>query len=243
MRCSPSPDEENGKTVVTNWYTTCGGCGKTVLVVDTKRTHDGCKVKNSQVERITALWLEAAMRDDNETADQLYQQIEEIDNRPARMLDSALHYASWGWPVFPLKQNTKIPATRNGFKDATTDTTQIRQWWTENPQQNIGLPTGHHFDVIDIDIPHGYESYAQIEEEGLIPDVHGMVHTSSAGMHLYIPKTGDGNRAGIMPGIDYRGRGGYVVAPPSTLGERGRSWSWTLYPSPEIKGAINYDKA
>lgn len=40
------------------------------------------------------------------------------------------------------------------------------------------------------------------------------------GMHVYIAATGSGNYAGMLPGVDYRGRGGYVLAPPSVLDDR-----------------------
>ena len=55
-------------------------------------------------------------------------------------------------------------------------------------------------------------------------------------MHFYLLPTGKGNRVKFAyPGLDYRGKGGYVCAPPSTLGDRRRSWSWLTMPSPAIR--------
>ena len=196
--------------------------------------HPLCRPRPTKIERLAQEWRDAVQAGDTAREEGLYRQIEEFDNQPPRLLDAALVYASWGWKVFPLKARSKQPATRNGFKDATTDPDQIRAWWTRNPDCNIGLPTGHAFDVIDIDVPEGVTSYTDLLESELVPDSHGQVATSSGGLHLYIPPTGDGNKAGILPGIDYRGAGGYVVAPPSTLGERGRAWSWITKPSPTL---------
>ena len=58
------------------------------------------------------------------------------------MLDAALEYASQGFHIFPLIPGEKSPLTKNGFKDATTDPEQIRRWWSEHPDANLGLATG-----------------------------------------------------------------------------------------------------
>ncbi|MGE2714214.1 bifunctional DNA primase/polymerase [Mycolicibacterium litorale] len=216
-------------------YSTCRDCGGLLHITDPDDTvHPLCAPKPTKAERLTLEWLAAVEAGDDEHADQLQIQIEDLDNRPPRLLAAALRYAKWGWPVFPLKPRAKQPATPNGFKDATTDPDRIRRWWERHPDSNIGLPTGHAFDVIDIDVPDGPMSFAHLVDDDAVPDVHGQVATASGGLHLYIPATGEGNRAGIEPGIDYRGAGGYVVAPPSTLGERGRSWSWITVPSPQL---------
>jgi Bifunctional DNA primase/polymerase, N-terminal len=43
----------------------------------------------------------------------------------------------------------------HGVKDATTNRARILAWWTRHPQANIGLATGHRFDVLDVDGPEG----------------------------------------------------------------------------------------
>lgn len=101
----------------------------------------------------------------------------------------------------------------------------IRAWWTRDPRANIGLATGHLFDVIDVDGEQGLRSIAAIEDEGLLPVVIGTVSTPR-GLHLYIKPTGDGCTTALRPGIDYRGIGGYVVAPPSVI--EGGNWKWTI---------------
>lgn len=226
-----------------NTYTTCSGCGRLLRITDGLNHHNGrngeppCTPKLTKAERLAAKWLDSVNAGNNELAEQLEAQIEEIDRQPPRLGAAAELYASWGWPVFPLRPGEKRPATRHGFKDATTDLDRIRAWWTRHPDSNIGLPTGHTFDVIDIDVPDGPYSYLRMLEDDVIPDVHAHVATSSGGIHLYILPTGDGNGTRIEPGVDYRGIGGYVVAPPSTLGTRGRAWTFVHRPSPIITGA------
>jgi hypothetical protein len=137
---------------------------------------------------------------------------------------AAVWYAERGHLVFPLRPGQKTPATHNGFKDASMNPDTIRAWWSSNPAYNIGLSTGHLFDVIDLDGPEGIASIAGIEDEGLLPAIIGRTITPN-GMHLLITPTGDGNAAKIRPGIDYRGIGGYIVAPPSQV--NGATYRWT----------------
>lgn len=217
-------------------YSTCRDCGGLLHVTSIDDTvHPTCTPKPTKVERLGQDWLAAIEAGDNEIAAGLEELITELTSRPPRLLDAALLYASWGWPVFPLRTHQKRPATRNGFKDATTDPDRIRAWWTRHPDHNIGLPTGHAFDVIDIDMPDARDSVLTIMAR---PDleIHGQVATSSGGQHFYVKPTGRGNTARSMPGVDYRGKGGYVVAPPSTLGQPGRAWGWVHQPSPAITG-------
>jgi hypothetical protein len=136
---------------------------------------------------------------------------------------AALWYVNRGLLVFPLKPRTKVPATKRGFHDASLSPDTIRAWWTREPQANIGLVTGHLFDVIDIDGDLGDASLITAPAELFPPDI-GLVKTPR-GWHYYIPPTGDGCATAIMPGIDYRGIGGYVVAPPS-INEHGKAYTW-----------------
>lgn len=166
--------------------------------------------------------LETAIRDamaagDWHLAESLATILDAADRRPAATLvGAALWYAGVGLPVFPLRPGTKIPLPRSrGFRDATTDPSRIRTWWNRLPTANVAVATGHGVDVIDIDGPVGVQSWAAAEA---IPGVIGVVSTPRpGGSHLYVPSTGDGNRARIRPGIDYRGRGGYAVLPPSVI--------------------------
>lgn len=63
-------------------------------------------------------------------------------NEYPSMYDAAIEYAKKGFAVFPLKYRDKVPLTRNGCKDATTDAAQIKAWWQQHPNANIGLATG-----------------------------------------------------------------------------------------------------
>ena len=142
----------------------------------------------------------------------------------ASLLQSALWYASQGLAVFPLQPGTKTPMPgSHGCKDATIDPGQISAWWRARPDANIGIATGLVCDVADLDGWAGVDAWAALEG---VPEQLGVVvtpRTEGGGRHIYVPVTGQGNRARMLPGVDWRGQGGYVVAPPSVLPE-GRYW-------------------
>lgn len=230
---------------------TCRDCGQIMTVINAAdKSHPTCVKVETQLESLGTLWVSEVEKGDDAQADLTEQLMREVG-----VLDigsAASEYTTWGWPVFPLGHHSKQPAIPKrlggkGFKDATTDTSRIDKWWTKHPDHNIGLATGHSFDVIDIDTkdsdgkpsPLGVESFMSLMDSGDIPPVHGVAVTASGGMHLYVTPTGRGNYAGVRPGIDYRGLGGYVVAPPSRLDGVGRTYTWLCEPSPIIKGDNN----
>ena len=156
--------------------------------------------------------------------------------RDDALLLSALDYARrLGLRVLPLKPNAKTPlggpcclgTHRSGSSSASADLEVVARWWREHPTANVGIATGHRVDVIDQDGPEGAISWARIGRADAWPAVLGValtVRPEGAGVHRYVAATGDGNGAKIAPGIDYRGTGGYVVAPPSII--EGRRYSW-----------------
>ena len=223
-------------------HTTCATCDKTLTLGDDllKDWHDNCRPPVREFDQVLEQFstlVEKLMQpnptaDDERQFDAAYTKLAELEDAPPKLGPSALYYAQhYGWPVFPLVPGDKRPLTKNGFYDATTDAEQIKKWWTANPDANIGLPTGIAFDVIDVDLPDGPESLKQMTK---LPDIHGRVRTASRGLHLLIEPTGEGNTAGLVPGIDMRGKGGYVVAPPSWRGNPGERWTWLSKPSPTI---------
>jgi len=139
--------------------------------------------------------------------------------------ETAAHrYADASWPVFPLIPGEKAPVTRHGFHDASADHRQIQKWFRDFPDRNIGIATGAPGpDVLDIDRHtdgSGFAAYNRLRAAGLAPDAGALVRTPNGGMHAYY--TGTGQRSGSLLGqhIDYRARGGYIVAPPSVIRAR-----------------------
>jgi len=148
----------------------------------------------------------------------------------------ALWYASRGWPVFPLGPRSKKPTRGSrGLLEATVDRERIERYWTRHPEANVALACGIRFDVLDVDGDEGAAAFDQWwHEEGLEVDRVTMdaaliVGTPGGGVHFYGERLGAGNRAGMLPRVDWRGNGGYVVAPPSIHPNGGR-YLWASGP-------------
>ena len=149
------------------------------------------------------------------------------------MLDDIIAYAQSEWHLFPLKPRSKEPATRHGFRDATTDTASIKQCWSKHPDFNVGIATGAvcGIFVIDIDPRHGGdETLADLESEhGKLPDTVEAL-TGGGGRHIYFKHPGGRVPCGegkLGAGVDVKGDGGYVVAPPS-VHPNGKAYEWEL---------------
>lgn len=158
-----------------------------------------------------------------------------------------------GWRVFPLHsiidgacscgsaactgtKPGKHPRTPRGCLDATTEPAQIRAWWTQWPEANVGVATGGGLVVIDIDPRHGGEDGFDdvVERFGRLPDTVEAV-TGSRGRHIYL-RVPEGvevrnSASALAPGVDVRGEGGYVVAAPSSH-ISGGTYGWELSSRP-----------
>lgn len=247
------PPTPEGRTLVLT-YTTCPGCDKSHVVTRPgDDMHEGCPIPPGPRGLVRKL-QRAIITGDDEAADRYTEMLDALDNNPPRFLDAARTYASWDWPVFPCVPGHKRPLVKHGVHEATTDLERIRAWWSTWPAANVALATGHAFDVVDVD-PAGMHWWADMRDRygghpgGPLPDVHGEVATPRpGGTHVYVQPSGKGNLADLKPGVDYRGLGGYVIAPPSVLHpsaytDQGKpaptvahlTYTWAIYPSPMIK--------
>ena len=131
---------------------------------------------------------------------------------------AARRLAANGVHVFPLRAASKEPATAHGFQDASTDPAAVDGWWCRWPEANIGVDCGRTgIYVIDLDGPDGAATWRELSQRNDCPVTltvatahgHHLWYRSPAGQRM--PNTA--KRLG--PGIDTRGAGGYVLAPPS----------------------------
>jgi hypothetical protein len=164
----------------------------------------------------------------------------------SRMLDAAVEMAESGWSIFPChwpiwKDGVlcscgkggcanigKHPRTVHGFLDATTDVDRVARYWRQCPEANIGIATGerNNITVLDVDPRHGGDASlaALVARHGELPETLRS-QTGSGGEHIIFEHiAGVRNSAGKLGvGLDIRGDGGLIIAPPS-LHETGRRY-------------------
>jgi hypothetical protein len=140
-------------------------------------------------------------------------------------LRQALACADRGWPVFPCQPGQKIPATRHGYLDATTDTQQITAWFGGRPGWNLAVVTGAPGpDVLDVDqhgpAGNGFPAFSRLLAAGLLDGASTYIRTPSGGLHVYFTGSDQRNAHLAVHHLDFRSAGGYILTPPSQVGGR-----------------------
>jgi hypothetical protein len=137
----------------------------------------------------------------------------------SRLHRAAHWYARHGWHVFAARERGKAPATEHGVHDATVSAGSIDRMWS-TPLLNVAIACGQSaLVVIDVDGPDGIAALAQLEvEHEALPSTCEC--TTARGRHLYYAHDHAARRIGnsasrLAEGVDVRGDGGYVLAPPS----------------------------
>jgi hypothetical protein len=159
-----------------------------------------------------------------------------LETARASARSAAFSFARAAIPIFPCARDGKRPLTRAGFHEASSDLGQVQSWWARWPSANIGMPTGSAsgVDVVDIDVTaagSGFIVYEHANAAGLVDDELARVHTPSGGMHVYFPALAAHPQRcwqAASAHIDFRGDGGYVVVPPSTLATPNGRVSYSL---------------
>jgi hypothetical protein len=147
-------------------------------------------------------------------------------------LAQALALAEQGFYVFPLRQNSKLPAIDDFPNRATRDPEQIKKWWLDpvlNLEQgyNIGVSTTRYngsqaLVVVDVDnkgLKSGSDELLKLELSGFDFNRTVTAVTPTGGLHLvYRAKEAVKQGASVLaPGLDIRSKGGYIVGQGSVI--------------------------
>jgi len=145
------------------------------------------------------------------------------------MADHAITYLYYDFSIIPLLPGDKKPCAEwTQYQHEIADQKQIDGWWEKWPDANIGIVTGAISNVVVLDVD-GQEGLDTIKQYDIPKTPYA--RTGGGGLHYYFKHPGFEcrNFARKLPGIDFRGDGGYVVAPPS-IHPNGTRYEWIVAP-------------
>jgi hypothetical protein len=159
-----------------------------------------------------------------------------VEEQKDAMLETALYYRKeFKWSVVPLMKGTKDrPLVKwSEYQKRLPRFDEIISWWSQWPGSNIAIVTGKVSNLMVID----HDSYKpEYNHDEVLKYISDSVSTTTAispkgGTHQYFtcPDETISIKAGLLPGLDYRCEGGFIVAPPSTNGEGG-AYKWVVDP-------------
>lgn len=127
------------------------------------------------------------------------------------ILEAALAYAQMGYSVIPVGIDKRPPILWECYQHQRASPAVIKGWYSIYPDAGVAIVTGviSGIFVVDVDPRHG----GDLAPYGLMPATF-TVHTGGGGWHFYF-KGVQPCRTAVVPGVDIKGEGGYVVAPPS----------------------------
>lgn len=140
--------------------------------------------------------------------------------------------------MIPVQPRGKRPLVAwREFQQRIACEDEIAQWFSRWPDANLGIVTGQVSGIVVVDVDPRHGGFASLAGAELR---HGLLTatveaaTGGGGRHLYFAHPGEKtpNRVAIWPGIDLRGDGGCVVAPPS-VHPSGRRYVWVAGHSPQ----------
>lgn len=180
-----------------------------------------------------------------------------IGVHPELMVSQAINYIQRGWSVIPLhsllpgggctcKQPGcsapgKHPVGRwQLYQRQRATPEKIYAWFQSGQPRNIGIVTGpiSGLLVVDLDGKEGKTTIEMLAAAGYrLPDGGPRVQTGSGGEHIYLKwpdKQALSGTVRLLPGLDLRGNGNQVVAPPS-LHASGRRYEWITSPEAPLQ--------
>jgi predicted transcriptional regulator len=154
-------------------------------------------------------------------------------------LAHALKLAAYGLSIFPLLPREKKPnsavlplgddnkPTWKPYQQNRASDDEIRMLWKRAPHSNIGIATGHISGVFVLDLD-SQNAIVEAERRGL---PRTPIALTSRGKQIYFAHPGGivGNRTHILPDMDIRGDGGYVVGAGS-IHPSGAVYRWEISP-------------
>ncbi|XWN32165.1 MAG: bifunctional DNA primase/polymerase [Devosia sp.] len=153
-----------------------------------------------------------------------------------RVASEAIDCAQRGWHVFPVPRGTRKSHKSERISGrpwgASADPDQIRRDWRKWPHANLGIRCGPASDIFVVDVDtlegHGVDGFASLDtliaENGELPlTIEAVSPTGSRHIYFRWPEDGGivNSASKVGPGIDVRGDGGMVVAPPSVKPDKG----------------------
>ena len=142
------------------------------------------------------------------------------------LLDAALAYAAKGWPVFPCRANKK-PYTDNGVIDATTNKKQIKEWWTEYPNANIGCALDR-AGMLVLDLDPGHDLRELEKNVGKLRETALRQRTPRGGEHWFYDIDDDEvippSVSSLAKHVDVRSFNSYVLLAPSRTKDGEYTW-------------------
>lgn len=150
----------------------------------------------------------------------------QIVRRRSELHEAARRLCRRGLSVIPVGRDKKPLVKWERYQKAAADAKQVDEWWTRWPDANVGVVTGAVSGVVvlDADGDDGRASLKALDTLATTP-----LTKTGRGYHQFFAHPGAnftiGNRAGLAPGLDVRGDGGYVILPPSRHAS-GVAYAW-----------------
>lgn len=165
-------------------------------------------------------------------------------------LDYARWYVSKGFSVIPLNPRSKFPAAEalpvklddrgnpilyndgklkhewEPYQKRIATDEELISWFGNNSKRNIAIVTGKISGIAGVDLDS--ERAVEFAKANNFPPTPVSKTGKQGYHHIFRYKEGTRNfqTRDDLPGIDLRGDGGYIVAPPSVHPETGKQYQW-----------------